>query len=322
MESYIFHQRLQPLAAKFAKNAIISLASLGIASSVWLAVEHQLPQIAHTRPTTGDADPENPTVLTLDRRPNETYEELRSRAITAARTAARESLATNQQATNVSITVIIRDRGQIAPILSLTANSDSDPRQGLKYFDQARSLLRFDDRDVATNDAESAPRRSFANPTPASSRTTTNSNSDNTRGSGAGTFSQPGRLVPPTSEQPVNTSPSSEPGATNTNTGTANPTTNTPSGQTQPGTGLVPQSLPDTTSNSSPSTPTNQPTVFPSSSSTPASSSNTGLTPAAPVTPSGLTPSQPMTPSTSPLPGTNSTPTTTPVGTTTPTTQP
>ncbi|MBE9015250.1 hypothetical protein IQ272_03645 [Chroococcidiopsidales cyanobacterium LEGE 13417] len=322
MGRYFFHQWLD-LAAKATKIAVVSFSSLGLASSFWLVIEHQVPQIARTQTVNAD--------VTLDRRPDETYEALRSRAITAARTAATQNLATNRQATDITVTVVIRDRGQIAPILSLTANRtegiDPDPRQGIKYFDQARSLLRFDERDVATNDADSAPRRSFPNPTPSSSRTPANSNSSNTRGSGQGTFSQPGRLIPSTSEQPTNTTPFSQPGTTNS--------TNTPDGQTQPGTGLVPQSLPDTTPNSitpnSSNTPTNQPTAFPDSSpdtstspstTTPASSSDTGLTPAAPAIPSGITPSQPLTPSTSPVPGTSSTPTTSPFGTTTPTTQP
>jgi len=318
MGRYFFRQRLRYLAAKATKTAIVSFGALGLASSFWLAVEHKLPQIARTQTVNAD--------VTLDRRPDETYEALRSRAITAARTAATENLATNRQATDVTVTVVIRNRGQIAPILSLTTNRnegiDPDPRQGIKYFDQARSLLQFDDRDVATKDTDSAPQRSLPNPTPSPSRTPATSNPSNTRGSGEGTFSQPGRLVPPTSEQPTNTTPSSQPGTTNS--------TNTPSDGTQPGSDLVPQPSPVTTPNSSSSTPTNQPTTFPTlpdtstspSTTTPASPSGTGLTPTAPAVPSGVTPSQPLAPSTSPLPGTSSTPTTLPSGSTTPTTQP
>jgi hypothetical protein len=280
--------------------------------------------------------------VALDRQPNETYEALRSRAIAAARATATENLTTNRQAKNVTVTVVIRDRGQIAPILSLTANRNtgfnSDPRQGMqgiKYFDQARSLLRFDENDVATNDSEGAPRRSFPNTTPSSSRTPTNSNPGNARGSGEGTFSQPGRLVPPTPGQPTNNTPFGQPATTNP--------TNTPSGQTQPGTGLVPQPSPSPDPSSSPGslspdsssgTPINQPTTQPattpdsslgtptSPSTTTPTSPGTGLTPTAPTAPSGVTPSQPLTPSTSPLPGTGSTPTTSPFGSTTPTTQP
>lgn len=317
MGKYFFRHRLQYLAATATKTAVLSFGCLGLASSFWLAVEYQSPQIARTQTVNAD--------VALDRRPDETYEALRSRAIAAARTAATENLATDRQATDVTVTVVIRDRGQIAPILSLTANRhegvNSDPRQGIKYFDQARSLLRFDERDVATSDADSAPRSSFPNPTPSSSRTPANSNPSNTRGSGEGTFSQPGRLVPPTSEQPTNTTPFSQPGTTNS--------TNVPSDRTQPGSGLVPQSLPVTTPDSSSGTPTNQPitpaapdTSTSPSTTTPASSSGTGLTPTAPAIPSGVTPSQPLTPSTSPLPGTSSTPTTVPFGSTTPTTQP
>lgn len=319
MGNYIFRQRLQPLAAKITRNAILSFATLGIASGIWLAVEHKLPQIAHTRPTV-DSNQGINTELALDRRPNETYEALRDRAVADARAAARESLATNRQATNVTVTVVVRDRGQIAPILSLTANRNqgvSDPRQGIKYFDQARSLLRFDD-DVATNDGNGAPQRPLPNRTPAASRTPTNSNPSNTRSSGDGSFSQPGRLVPPTPGQPTNTTPFGQPGTTN-------PINNTPSGQTPPGTGLVPQ---PSSTNAEPTAPTNQPTTNPATSPgtpispntvTPSSSGNlsspstttptspgTGLNPAAPTAPSGVTPSQPLTPSGSPL-GTGST---------------
>lgn len=335
MESYFFRQWLRHLAAKTSRTAIFSLAVLGLASSLWLATEYKLLHIARAQTVNAD--------VALDRRPNETYEALRSRAIVAAKAAATENLAANRQATDVTVTVVIRDRGQIAPILSLTTDRNtgvnSDPRQGmqgLKYFDQARSLLRFDENDVATNDSENAPRRSFPNTTPSSSRTPTNSNPSNTRGSGQGTFSQPGRLVPPTPGQPTNTTPINQPETTNP--------TNTPSGQTEPGTGLVPQPSPATSPDSSSpdlpspdsssSTPINQPTTQPattpnssldtptSPSTTTPTSPGTGLTPTAPTSPSGITPSQPLTPSTPTLPGTSATPTTSPFGSTTPTTQP
>jgi len=338
MESYFFRPWLRHLAAKTSKTAIFSLAVLGLASSLWLAKEYKLPHIAHAQTVNAD--------VALDRRPNETYEALRSRAIAEAKAAATENLATNRQATDVTVTVVIRDRGQIAPILSLTANRNtevnSDPRQGMqevKYFDQARSLLRFDENDVATNDSEGTPRRSLPNTAPSSSRTPANSNPGNTRGSGEGAFSQPGRLVPPTPGQPgqpTNTTPFSQPGTTNP--------TNTPNGQTQPDTDLVPQpssttspdsSSPDSSSpDPSSGTPINQPTTQPattpnsslgtptSPSTTTPTSPGTGLTPTAPTTPSGVTPSQPLTPSTPTLPGTSATPTTSPFGSTTPTTQP
>lgn len=316
MGSYIFRQRLQPSAAKITKTAILVFASLGIASSIWLAIEQKSPQIVRAQTVNAD--------LALDRRPNETYEALRDRAIATARAAATENLATNRQATDVTVTVVVRDRGQIAPIISLTANRSEglspDSRQGIKYFDQARSLLRFDNDDVATNDSDSAPRRPLPNTTPSSSRTPANSNPGNSSNSGAGTFSQPGRLVPPTPGQPTNTTPFGQSGTT--------PTNDTPSGQTQPGTGLVPQ--PSTTpTTTTPGTPISPPITNPASSpgtpptspstTTPNPFSGTGLTPAAPTTPSGVVPSQPLTPSASPLPGTGSTP---PSGVTTPTTQP
>jgi hypothetical protein len=317
MESYFFRQWLRYLAAKTTKTAIFSFAALGLASSLWSIGEYTLPNLVYAQTVNAD--------VALDRRPNETYEALRSRAIAAARTTATENLASDRQATDVTVTVVVRDRGQIVPILSLTENRNtgvnSDPQQGLKYFDQARSLLRFDENDVATNEPKGAPRRSFPNTTPSSSRTPTNSNPGNARGSGEGTFSQPGRLVPPAPGQPTNNTPFGQPD-------TANPTnapTNTPNGQTQPGTGLVPQPSPttpdsavDTPNQSSPAATPDSAVDTPNQSSpaaTPASpgsptnpstttptSPGTGLTPTAPTTPSGVTPSQPLTPSTSPLP--------------------
>jgi hypothetical protein len=301
MKSYFFHQWLRHLAAKTTKTAIFSFAALGLASSLWLVREHKLPDIARAQKI--DAN------VALDRRPNETYEALRSRAIAAAKAAVTENLASAPQATDVTVTVVIRDRGQIAPILSLTANRNtgvnSDPRQGmqgLRYFDQARSLLRIDENDVATSEPESAPRRSFPNLTPSSSGTPANSNPGN--GSGEGTFSQPGRLVPPTPGQPTNNTPFGQPNA-------ANPINTPNSGQTQPGTDIVPQPSPATTPDSSLSTPTIPSTTIPTS-------PNTGLTPTAPTTPSGVAPSQPLIPSISPLPETGASP----FESTTPTTQP
>jgi hypothetical protein len=251
--------------------------SLGLAGGLWFTTATHTPQIAQAQTVSFD--------VTIDRRPNETYENLVKRAEAAARAAISNNLARNRQAKDVSVTVVGHNGGAIAPVLNLKVsrsqqynpNADS----GITYFNQARSLLRLD-QDLATTPAAGAnntnsrsglqPR--FTNPTtPSSSQ---NANPGTVRqGVGSSSFSQPGRTVTPSrTTQPTNTTPSGS-------TGTANPSI--PTGQTSPtGTSVTPQS-PSSTPINSPSQPLN---------STP--STGTGLTPQTPSTGQPLlTPSSP-----------------------------
>ncbi|HCF26678.1 MAG TPA: hypothetical protein DEV81_05605 [Cyanobacteria bacterium UBA11049] len=256
--------------------------SLGLAGGLWFTTATHIPQIAQAQTVSFD--------VTINRRPNETYENLVKRAEAVARAAISNNLTRNQQAKDVSVTVVAHNGGAIAPVLNLKVsrsqqynpNADS----GITYFNQARSLLRLDE-DLATTPANTPAGRTnntnsrsgvqprITNPTtPSSSQNTTPGTARQGFG-GSSSFSQPARTVTPsTTTQPTNTAPSGS-------TGTANPSI--PTGQTSPtGTGLTPQS-PSSTPINSPSQPLN---------STP--SSGTGLAPQTPSTGQPLlTPSSP-----------------------------
>ena len=265
--------------------------SLGLAGGLWFTTAH-IPQIAQAQTVSFD--------VTIDRRPNETYENLVKRAEAVARTAISNNLARNRQAKDVSITVVAHNGGAIAPVLNLKVsrsqqynpNADS----GITYFNQARSLLRLD-QDLATTPAAGAnntnsrsglqPR--FTNPTTPSSSQNATPGTVRQGVGGSSSFSQPGRTVTPsTTTQPTNTTPSGS-------TGTANPSI--PTGQTSTtGTSVTPQS-PSSTPINSPSQPLN---------STP--STGTGLTPQTPSTGQPLlTPSSPNSTNTNSNNGTSTT---------------
>ncbi len=256
--------------------------SLGLAGGLWFTTATHTPQIAQAQTVSFD--------VTIDRRPNETYENLVKRAEAAARAAISNNLARNRQAKDVSVTVVGHNGGAIAPVLNLKVsrsqqynpNADS----GITYFNQARSLLRLD-RDLATTPANTPAGRTsntnstsgvqprITNPTTPSSSQNANPGTVRQGVGGSSSFSQPGRTVTPsTTTQPTNTTPSGS-------TGTANPSI--PTGQTSPtGTSVTPQS-PSSTPINSPSQPLN---------STP--STGTGLTPQSPSTGQPfLTPSSP-----------------------------
>ena len=265
--------------------------SLGLAGGLWFTTAH-IPQIAQAQTVSFD--------VTIDRRPNETYENLVKRAEAVARAAISNNLSRNRQAKDVSVTVVGHNGGAIAPVLNLKVsrsqqynpNADS----GITYFNQARSLLRLD-QDLATTPAAGAnntnsrsglqPR--FTNPTTPSYSQNANPGTVRQGVGGSSSLSQPGRTVTPsTTTQPTNTTPSGS-------TGTANPSI--PTGQTSPtGTSVTPQS-PSSTPINSPSQPLN---------STP--STGTGLTPQTPSTGQPLlTPSSPNSTNTNSNNGTSTT---------------
>ena len=269
------------------------LMSLGLAGGLWFTTAH-IPQIAQAQTVSFD--------VTIDRRPNETYENLVKRAEAVARTAISNNLARNRQAKDVSVTVVAHNGGAIAPVLNLKVsrsqqyNPNAD--RGITYFNQARSLLRLD-QDLATTPAAGAnntnsrsglqPR--FTNPTTPSSSQNANPGTVRQGVGGSSSLSQPGRTVTPsTTTQPTNTTPSGS-------TGTANPSI--PTGQTSTtGTSVTPQS-PSSTPINSPSQPLN---------STP--STGTGLTPQTPST--GQPPLSPSSPNSTNTNSNNGTSTTTP----------
>ena len=265
--------------------------SLGLAGGLWFTTAH-IPQIAQAQTVSFD--------VTIDRRPNETYENLVKRAEAVARAAISNNLSRNRQAKDVSVTVVAHNGGAIAPVLNLKVsrsqqynpNADS----GITYFNQARSLLRLD-QDLATTPAAGAnntnsrsglqPR--FTNPTTPSSSQNANPGTVRQGVGGSSSLSQPGRTVTPsTTTQPTNTTPSGS---------TGNPNPSIPTGQTSTtGTSVTPQS-PSSTPINSPSQPLN---------STP--STGTGLTPQTPSTGQPLlTPSSPNSTNTNSNNGTSTT---------------
>lgn len=246
--SYVLTQSQQRTAQKTWISTLF--LSLGLAGGLWFTTETNMPQAAQSQTVSVN--------LAIDRQPNETYENLLSRAEAAAN-AAVEKIAQNRRAIDLSIVVVANNQGEIAPILSLDVNRSellgSNAQRSITYFNQARSLLGFDEDIAISNPARQtqntpsttpAPQPRTTNPTPL--KQPPNSNPGTIRQGGNNTLTQPGSLVsPPASRQPTNVTPSQS-------GGTANPTT-TPSGSTlTPGTGLNPQSP-----ISNPVAPLNQP---------------------------------------------------------------
>jgi hypothetical protein len=246
--SYVLIQSQQGTARK---TWIASLfLSLGLGGGLWFTTEANTPQLVQAQTVGVD--------LAIDRQPNETYESLLSRAEAAAKAAVEKSFAQNRGATDVSIVVVANNQGEIAPVLSLEANRSawlgSNAQRSITYFNQARSLLGFDE-DIATSSPARQPQNT-PNTTPAPQPRTTsptplkqpsNSNPGSIRQGGNNTLTQPGSIVsPPASRQPTNNLPSESE--------ITNPTT-TPGGPTPtPGTRLNPQAP-----TSNPAAPLSQP---------------------------------------------------------------
>lgn len=287
--SYVLIQTRRVVQKTWITTLLVSLAN---ASGLWFAQAVHIPQIAQAETLSYN--------ITIDRQPNETYENLVERAEAAAR-AAVANTARSRQASDVSITVIAHNRGAIAPVLNLKlSRTQNSPKGDITYFDQARSLLRFEE-DVATSDGNSNNSNSSSGTQRRSTRLsgqTQNANPGSIKrgfGSNDGSFSQPGRVVTPTtSGQPTNTIPSNQTGTTNPSTPTGQ-TSNTGSGLTTPSSTPSTSPLPETglTPASPSSTPSNTPQVQNSN------SSGTNLTPQAPVVAPGTQPSflNPSTPS-------------------------
>lgn len=302
---------IQPRRVDWKTPIATLLTSLGLASGLWLVGTTHILQTAQAQTVNN---------ITIERQPNETYESLVRRAEAAARAAVTNNLAPSRGAiVDVSITVVAHDRGAIAPVLNLKTSRSGQfsPNAAgeITYFEQARSLLRLEE-DVATTTSPATPRVRSRNTNRSSEDQTGNNSSTPSRspqnlnpgnvkrgfGSNSG-FSQPGRVVTPSSGQPTNNFPSGQTG-----------TTNIPTSQTSPtGTGLTPQS---------PSTPLNTPSQLPNSTQP----TGTGLTPQPPITPPVAPQSQPLSPSTpnssNSNNSTNSTSGTTPSGSSSTTTTP
>lgn len=162
---------------------------LGLSSGVWL-VEAIAPQAVHAQT--------NRVNLSLQRQPNESFENFISRAEAAARATAQQNF-TGSATSDVSVTVIGESAGLIAPLLSLEVSRDNwrsrpDPQQWATYYSDARVLLGFDSLAPATAEQ----------PTPTTSTEPTATD--------PGT-ADPGTADPGTAQTPT-TAPGATPGTT------------------------------------------------------------------------------------------------------------
>ena len=195
--------------------------------------------------------------LSLDRRPNETYETLVGRAEAAARRVAQASFEKDTNVTDVSVIIVAQNQGAIAPILSLKVSRPQwlrqpDAQHWATYFSNAQLLLKF--KNLATSPSSqpdtqniSTPDQSIPNPdqlggSPATAPgQPTNPNPDQPGNGSPATA--PGQPINPNPDQPGNIYPNTTPRLTNPNTsqpGTGYPIT-TPSQTTNPSGSIVPQ---------------------------------------------------------------------------------
>ncbi|MBD2665943.1 hypothetical protein B6N60_02649 [Richelia sinica FACHB-800] len=118
------------------------------ACPLWLTTEAIAPQIVQAYTARVD--------LTIDRLPDETYENVVRRAETAARAAAQRSFDQDILVTQVNVIVSAQNYGAIAPVLTLDVSrlqwkKRPDPQRWSTYFKTARSLLFFEKQPVAPN---------------------------------------------------------------------------------------------------------------------------------------------------------------------------
>ncbi len=212
---------------------------LGLGGGFWLIGEAFAPQIAQ-------ADKVHVN-LPVNRQPNESYETLVRRAEAVALATTQQKFHQNVQVTNVSVTIVGQNKGEIAPVLSLQVSRPQWHKQmkvcsndqylgsclpnsplWVRYFTDARSLLGFEDN---------------TNTTPSESETTNQT----------------------TPEKPPNSIPS-DPGTANpTTTPSQTPEINTSDDALQSPDAVVPVDVPDSSQD-----PTGLPNVIgPGSPSTP-----------------------------------------------------
>jgi hypothetical protein len=118
----------------------------------WFTVEAIAPQVVQAYTARAD--------LKIDRLPEENYETLIIRALSAARAAAQRSFDGDILVTDVSVMVSVQNYGAIAPVLELAVTRSQwrtipDPQRWARYFLSARSLLFFGQ--TATTNAVPTP---------------------------------------------------------------------------------------------------------------------------------------------------------------------
>lgn len=134
---------------------------LGFGGGFWLIDEAFAPQVAQ-------ADKVHVN-LPVNRQPNESYETLVRRAKAVALATTQQKFHQDIQVTNVSVTIVGQNQGEIAPVLSLRVSRPQWRKQmtvcsndkylgsclpnsprWVRYFTDARSLLGFEDKTSTT----------------------------------------------------------------------------------------------------------------------------------------------------------------------------
>jgi len=104
---------------------------------------------------TAQADTARVDDITIDRQPDESYDNLIQRAESAARIAVEQSF-DRAQVTEVSVVILGQNQGVIAPVLTVEVSRpqwSNNAQDGFTYFNSARSLLRLDEQQLATADS-------------------------------------------------------------------------------------------------------------------------------------------------------------------------
>lgn len=239
---------------------------LGLGGGFWITTEAIAPQIVQAQLARLERS--------LIRQPEETYEDLLGRAEAAANTEAQASFDQGDGVTNVAITILAQNQGQIAPILSLQVSRDEwfnqpDAQRWATYFTNARVLLGFEDVAATTSDQ---PYTDTTNATPEQPPTDTPANTgtqdiDGAAGQSGTTFTTPNSN---TTTDDGSATPSSD---TTTNDGSATPSSDTTTDDgslltPQPAVPVTPQLSNPENNNSTTETPTIVPQAPPEQPST------------------------------------------------------
>ncbi|MFW6357862.1 MAG: hypothetical protein ACOC0N_01400 [Chroococcales cyanobacterium] len=135
----ISRQLLNTLAPK-SLSSVGLVTVLGLTAVNWITTSAIAPQVAQAYTAR--------ETVTLTRLPNESFETMVRRAEVIARAAAQRMFNEDILMTEVAITILGQNDGQIAPILQLDVSRQSwqnlpDPQQWATYFPISQDLLDF-----------------------------------------------------------------------------------------------------------------------------------------------------------------------------------
>lgn len=206
----------------FAKKTrtVTLLVLLGLGGGIWVTTEAITPHIVQAQIARLE--------YSLVRQPEETYEDLLRRAEAAANAEAQANFDQGDGATNVAITILAQNQGEIAPILSLQVSreqwlSQPDAQRWATYFTNAKVLLGFEDVAATspdqpyTNTVEATPEQPQTDTSVNTGTEVTNTSGD-TGGSQDfdGAASQPGATFSTPTSNPVPSDDSTTPSSNTT----------------------------------------------------------------------------------------------------------